>query len=293
MMFFLKILIGMIVFIITELFISQGAWAWGPAIHTVISCTILERIDQILPAIASMINSYSLQFIYGSMAADFFIGRGTKKKDGHSHNWDTGFRLLKESRDEREASYAYGFLSHLAADVVAHNYFVPDLINRLSMWRKIGHIYSEAVADKFVGPLYMRIARDILSMDQLSFDKMLKSVVRKSGRGLTTKRHLFTQSVKISDYLYCLPTTYLSNNNQKYKISSEYLVFMIELSYRLVKDLLSYPDSSPCLSHDPIGSNNLRIAGKGMVMSKLLNNRQPDRQFPVDPELLELLEDNE
>jgi hypothetical protein len=292
-MFLLKIFLTFTFLLFAELFISKGAWAWGPAIHTVIACTILDRIEQILPVIASVIGPHSLEYIYGSMAADFFLGKGIKKKEGHSHNWDTGFKLLEEAKDEKEAAIAYGFLSHLAADVVAHNYFVPDLLSRLSLWKKIGHLYSEAVADKFAGPLYIKIARDVLSMEQLDCDKMLKSVVRRNRRGLTTKRRIFTQSVKISDYLYCLPRVSLSNNSPKYRISNEYLIFMIELSYRLVKDLLSYPESSPCLSHDPIGSNNLKLAGQNGIMSRIFSNRQSDCQFPVDQELLELLEDYE
>ncbi len=287
-MFLLKILFSLFIFLFIQFFLSKGAWAWGPAIHTVISCTILDRIGQILPAIASMIGTYSLEYIYGSMAADFFLGRGNKWKEGHSHNWETGFQLLKEASDEREAAYAYGFLSHLAADVVAHNYFVPDLIHRLSVWKRIGHLYSEAVADRFVGPLYMRIARDVLSMEQLDCDKMLKSVIRRSRHGLRAKRHIFTQTVKISDYLYYLPKDPLTHHNNRYRISDEYLAFMIELSFRLVKDLLSFPDSSLCLYYDPIGSHNLRLASQNGIMSKLLNNHQPVYRFPVDQELLEL-----
>ncbi|MFC1867217.1 zinc dependent phospholipase C family protein [Thermodesulfobacteriota bacterium] len=287
-MLILKVLVSLTIFVLVEMIFSDSAWAWGPAIHTVISCSILDRVGQILPAIASIIEVFSLEYIYGSMAADFFIGRGYKKKKGHSHNWETGFRLLHEAKDEKEAAYAYGFLSHLAADVVAHNYFVPDLIHRVSTWKRMGHIYSEAVADKFVGPLYIRIAREVLNMEKLDCDKLLKSAVRRSRHGLKTKRRLFTQSVKISDYLYCLPRIPLTSKNSRYRISSEYLAFMIGLSYRLVNDLLSHPDSSPCLSHDPIGSQNLSLASQNGVISKLFNNKHPTYQFPVDQELLEL-----
>jgi len=275
-------------FIICQFIFATGAWAWGPAIHTVIACTILDDICQILPAIASIIQSFSLEYIYGSMAADFFIGKGQKKRDGHSHNWATGFSLLGKVADEREAAYAYGFLSHLAADVVAHNYFVPDLIHRVSTWKRVGHLYSEAIADRFVGPFYMKVARDVLCMDQLDCDDLLRSAVGRSRHGLKVKRHLFTQSVKVSDYLNCMPQFYLVSKNSRYQIPQEYLVFMIGLSYRLVKDLLSYPDSSPCLSHDPIGSRNLRLARKNGVLSRLLNNHHPTHSFPVDQELLKL-----
>jgi len=166
-MLMFKVIFTFSICIILQLVFAGSAFAWGPAIHTVIACRIIEEANHLLPAIASIIQSFSLEYVYGSMAADFFIGKGQKKKKGHSHNWASGFRLLDEVMDEREAAYAYGFLSHLAADIVAHNYFVPDAIHRVSTWKRAGHLYSEAIADYFVGPFYMRIARDILSMDQL------------------------------------------------------------------------------------------------------------------------------
>jgi hypothetical protein len=222
------------------------------------------------------------------MAADFFIGKGQKNRKGHSHNWDTGFRLLREAGDERDAAYAYGFFSHLAADVVAHNYFVPDLIHRVSNWKRIGHLYSEAIADYFVGPFYMKIARDILSMEQLDCDHLLKSAVGKSGNGLRARRHIFTQSVKLSDYIYCSPPMILLNIGFRYGISGEYINSMINISYRLVKDFLTNTDSSPCLSYDPIGSQNLRLAHRKGIFSKLVKISRPASRFPVDQELLEL-----
>ncbi|MBN1850541.1 MAG: zinc dependent phospholipase C family protein [Deltaproteobacteria bacterium] len=266
------------------IFVS-GAWAWGPAIHTVIACTILDELGQILPSIAHIIQSFSLEYIYGNMAADFFIGKGQKKRADHPHNWETGFRFLAGAKDEREAAYAYGFLSHLAADVVAHNYFVPELIHRFYTWKRIGHLRSEAMADQFAGSFYIRIAREILTMKELDCDALLKSVVKRNKHGLKARRSIFTQSVKISDYLYCLPRISFKRTQ---RVSEEYLVFMIDLSYRLVRNLLSYPDSSPCLAHDPIGSDNLQLASQNGVLSRLLNHHSPRYQFPVDQRLLRL-----
>jgi hypothetical protein len=285
-MFLLKIVFSLGIFIFIQLFFVSGAWAWGPAIHTVIACTVIDELGQILPSIAHIIQSFSLEYIYGNIAADFFIGKGQKKREGHSHNWETGFRFLTEAKSDREEAYAYGFLSHLAADVVAHNYFVPDLIHRLYTWKRIGHLRSEAIADQFAGSFYLRVAKEILTMKQLDCDALLKSVVKKNNHGLKARRNLFTQSVKLSDYLYCLPI--MSSKSRTPRISQEYLAFMVDLSYRLVKNFLSYPDSSPCLVHDPIGSENLQLASQNGVISRILNNHNPTYQFPIDQRLLRL-----
>jgi hypothetical protein len=285
-MLFIRIAIILSIITIKELMFSDGAWAWGPAVHTVISCNLLGSFSQILPGIASIIQSFPCEYIYGSMSADFFIGKGQKRKKGHSHNWETGFRFLSEVNSEKQTSYAYGFLSHLAADVVAHNYFVPDLVHRASRWRKMGHIYSEALADKSVDPMYLKIAMDVLAMDHRECDKLLRSASVRNGYGLKTKKRLFTQSVKISDFLYCLPV--ILDKEKRYNVEDEYMAFMIELSFKLVKDLLSYPDSSACLAHDPIGTDSLRLARQNGIFAKFFNGTQPSCQFPIAQELLEL-----
>lgn len=287
-MFFINIAVSFVVIFVLQIVFVDNAFAWGPAIHTVISCSILDSLGNILPNIAAILKQFPLEYIYGNMAADFFIGKGNKRKEGHSHNWEAGFSILGDSESEREAAYAYGFLSHLAADVVAHNYFVPDLIYRFIMLKKLGHFYSEAVADKSAGSFYLKMAADILSKKHLECDKMLKAAVLANSNGLKAKRHIFTQSVKVSDYLYDSPQFTFIYNHLRYKIPVDYIESMMTLSYKLVKDLLSNTSSSKCLSHDPIGEDNLKRASQNGLMSRIRNSRRYECKFPVDKELLEL-----
>ena len=97
-----KLLISFCFFVVYQLLFASGAYAWGPAIHTVIACSMLDQVSVILPSIAAIIKAFPLEYIYGNMAADFFIGKGQKKKKGHSHSWETGFRMLSEVKNEEE-----------------------------------------------------------------------------------------------------------------------------------------------------------------------------------------------
>ena len=274
--------------VLFDLFFANGAWAWGPAIHTAIGLKIIDEIAFLLPAVAKVIRAYPLQFLYGSLAADFFVGKGQKKKKGHSHNWETGFKFFEKTANDSEAAYGYGFFSHLAADVVAHNYFVPELIHAVSTWKRAGHIYWEAKADQSLGSSYTRTARNLLSIKELDCDHLLRSAVKTSRNGFRTRKHLFTQTVRLSDFLSYSQSLGLVNMGFRYQISEEYLSFMINLSYRLVKDFLTRPGSSLCLSYDPIGSENLRLASSNGILSKLFNTPQTVYQFTVDQELLKL-----
>ena len=83
-----------------DLFFANGAWAWGPAIHTAIGLKIIDGVTYLLPAVAKVIRAYPLQFLYGSLAADFFVGKGQKKKKGHSHNWETGFKFFEGTSND-------------------------------------------------------------------------------------------------------------------------------------------------------------------------------------------------
>lgn len=266
----------------------KDAWAWGPAMHTAIACGILQDGSVILPAIAAIIQSFPREFVYGSLAADFFVGKGTKPRKNHSHNWETAFRLLGKAKTDKQASYAYGFISHLAADVIAHNYFVPNLIHQVSTWRKMGHLYWEAKADYSLGPAYIGIAKEILVENELCCDGLLKAAVGKRRSGLKARRHIFTQTVKISDLLSGSLSMAVINIGTRYRIAPSYLLFMSNLSYEVVKDVLSRPYSSPCLSFDPIGSRNLQLAGRFAVLSRLLDFRRPRHEFKVARELLEI-----
>ncbi len=273
-----------------DLVLSSAAWAWGAAVHTAIACNVLENTAPLLTTVVEVIRAYPLEYLYGSLAADFFVGKGQKRKTGHSHNWETGFRCLTDARDDREASYAYGFLSHLAADVVAHNYFVPNLIHRASTWKRMGHLYWEARADLHMGGMYIRLAKEVLSMEHLGCDDMLKSAAGKRSNGLKTRRRIYTQSVKFTDYLQTLPSPALLERGPRYRISAEYLSFTLGLSYRLVRDLLSNPDTSPCLSFDPIGARNLLIAGRHRFLNRMRRAVRPHEGplFLVDKALLDM-----
>jgi hypothetical protein len=286
-MFFLKVVFALIGVSILELVFAEGAWAWGPAAHTVIACKMLEQTAQIMPFLANVLRTFPLEYLYGSLSADFFVGKSLKSKNGHSHAWDTGFRFLQKAEDEQEVAYAWGFLSHLAADIVAHNYFVPNLIQMLPTGKRMGHLYWEAKADYIVGPTYMRIAKEVLTMEHLGCDDLLKLAVGKKRNGLKARRHIFTHSVKINDFLYSQPLRF-SNKRLRYRLSQVYLSAMIGLSARLVKDILQNPETSACFSFDPIGSRNLRLASRHVVLSRLFNIPRPNHQFTVDQELLEI-----
>ncbi len=288
-MFFLKLIIFLGITVTTHLLWTENALAWGPAIHTITALSALDGVGSILPSIAGIIRSFPLEYIYGCLAADFFIGKGKNRRAGHPHNWEGGFNFLNEAGDDREEAFAYGFLSHLAADVVAHNFFIPNQINSHPAWSRKGHLYWEVKADSLVGPNYIKVARDVLRMDHKGCDELLKLMAGKRKNSIKAKKRIYTQSVKISDYLYATHDMFFGGKVLRWPEFHNYLALMVDLSCRLVKDFLRNPDSCPCLSYDPMGKQNLRLVRRRKrIFTKSFRTQHPGRRFTLDKELLKL-----
>ena len=52
-----------------------------------------------------------------------------------------GLEIYDKARDEALKSFALGYLAHLAADTVAHNFFVPRYLIIASRTSGVGHSY--------------------------------------------------------------------------------------------------------------------------------------------------------
>ncbi len=287
-MFFSKLILSFCLFVIVQLLCAKNALAWGPGAHTVIALNMLYDAGPLLPAIAGIITSFPREYLYGCLAADFFVGKSKMKKASHPHNWQGGFKFLREANDDREAAYAYGFLSHLAADVVAHNFFVPNMISEYRALRKKSHLYWEIRTDYLVGLEYTKIAKDVLSMDHKGCDDLLKVISGKRKNGLGARKLIFTQTVKISDRAYATRHMFFPERMISRHGFRDYAAFMVGLSSRVVKGFLRHPETSPCLTHDPIGIRNLGLAKRNKPYTKVFNIRRPNKPFTVDNKLLEL-----
>jgi len=273
---------------IIDLLICRSALAWGPGVHTVIALRSLEGADNILSAIGAIILSNPLEYLYGSLAADFFLMKGHLKSTRHAHHWEGGFALLKEADTEKEKAYAYGFLAHLAADVIAHNIFIPNLVHIFPNKRGGAHLYWELRADYVVGPVYTRIARNVLSTDQHACDDILRSIVSTRKKGLRTRKKIYTQSVKISDYLYDTVPALFARSTLRWDGFREYSLRMVMVSSLFVTEFLRDPFHSICLKYDPNGRVRLRQSRRKGFLARFLRSRRPYLAVPRSGEIFRI-----
>ncbi len=270
------------------LIFPQSAHAWGPGVHTLAALDVLNEVALTMPSVARVIKAFPLEYMYGSLAADFFIGKSRSRSKKHLHNWEGGFRFLEEASGDREEAYAYGFLSHLAADVIAHNFFVPGLIHTHVHRAPRGHLYWEVMADYLIGPPYLKIASDVLSMDHRGCDEILFLINGNGRNGLKAKKRLFAHSVKLSDYLCETQHLFFSERVSRQGFFHSYLASMVRTSCHVVKDFLNHPDTSPCLGYDPMGQRNIRLAKHERLLSRFFGRSRPTQSFTLDKGLLKL-----
>jgi len=64
------------------------------------------NLDLVPVSVASLITQFPNTYLYGCLSADFFVGKGTKGKPGHSHNWDSAFRLADAAHSPQLMAHA-------------------------------------------------------------------------------------------------------------------------------------------------------------------------------------------
>lgn len=126
---------------------GEPACAWGPATHIGLAGSVLDQLGLLPFGVAAVLGRHRLAYLFGSMATDVVFAKRLSRVRQFCHHWSTGFRLLEEASDERARAFAYGYLSHLAADTVAHGKFVPRQIVISGSSMNLGHLYWELRAD--------------------------------------------------------------------------------------------------------------------------------------------------
>lgn len=101
------------------------AFAWGLVTHLQIGRSLLAQSGDLLATHAPAILQFPMVYLYGSIAPDRFLAKNLKSYREHTHNWDRAFSMLRHAGTDDLKAFSLGYLSHLAADVIAHNLFVP------------------------------------------------------------------------------------------------------------------------------------------------------------------------
>lgn len=264
------------------LFSDEAAYAWGVGMHMMHGSTLLQNLQWLTGSLVQVLRAFPRDFLYGCVSADIFIGKGSKYHADHCHNWSTARRLLQQADDPRLQSFACGYIAHLAADIIAHNVYVPNQLYLTSSTTRLGHIYWELRADEFADQKYWKQVLDILSGANDQSDRFVQEIVKKDLVSFDMKKKLFTHAVKLYDLGKRQQAVSLVSRNSRWDVPQQYVQSLNRKCLNLIVNVLNHPEDSICYRYDPIGSQRLAEAKRLRQFSKRIHRKEPT-DYIFDP----------
>ena len=176
--------------------------AWGPGTHLELADRVLRRKRELLPPrVAKVLTEHRDAYLYGNLAADIINIKNFGGHHNHCHRWTIvdDFRATDPDDPVVEA-FALGYLSHLAADTIAHNHFVPYHLVRFARTKGLGHLYWEMSADRFVPEKQWHRVRHMKANRELDhLDELINTAVPKKALSMRTNKLLFNHVLLISE----------------------------------------------------------------------------------------------
>src|SRR5436190_7364159 len=236
------------------------AYAWTPGTHIFLGEAVMRSLALLPQAIADLIGGFPYDFLYGSIAADTSIAKKYAAAGRHSHSWNVGLEIYGEAGAERMRAFGLGYLAHLAADTVAHNYFVPHQLAITSTTTALGHSYWESRFDTHIGERYSRRAREVILLDHSASDEHLDRILSPTIFSTPTNRRIFRGMVYVADTESWQRVFHLVSEKSRWDLQQKDVALYMSRSYDYIVDLLNRFDAAEPFALDPAGTRALREA---------------------------------
>jgi hypothetical protein len=242
---------------------ADPAWAFGPATHIFIGRQLLDLLALLPASLAELIRAHPQSFLYGSVAADISFAKKYVPAGRHCHFWHVGEEILGQATNDRLRAVAFGYLSHLAADTIAHNYFVPRQLLLTSSTKGLGHGYWEHRFDAHLGDEYSTIAREVvMDYDHSEADNLFDRVLSGTIFSFETNRRIFRGMIRVQDSDRWRSAFDRVRQKSRWDLSDDTVQLYLQLSFDYVVDFLLRRKTSIAATLDPIGEFNLSLAKK-------------------------------
>ncbi|MEO6445133.1 MAG: zinc dependent phospholipase C family protein [Gemmatimonadaceae bacterium] len=236
------------------------ALAWTPGTHVFLGEALLASSHLLPGPVADLLRAFPYEFLYGSIAADTSIAKKYASTGRHCHSWNVGFEIFDKARDEPLRAFSLGYLAHLAADVVAHNYFVPKQLAVTSSTEAIGHSYWENRFETHLGDRSARRARELILLDHTRSDTHLDRILSPTIFSTPTNRRIFRGMVRVTDMESWQRIFQLAAEHSRFDLPSHEVGAYLARSFDFVVDLLIRMDKADPFTLDPSGEHRLRLA---------------------------------
>jgi len=174
--------------------------SWGPGNHLEFALRVLRARRKLPPEVARLLRAERAAYLYGNIAADIINFKGYGGHYNHCHRWTIVREMRARAESAAEEAFALGYLSHLAADTIAHNHFVPYHLARYARSKGLGHLYWEMRADGLVPEGHWRIVTTLKQDRALdALDRLVNEAVPRKAFSMRTNKLLFNHVLLISE----------------------------------------------------------------------------------------------
>lgn len=265
--------------------LPDTVWAWGPATHLELGYAVLSNANLLASPVRLLLETFPYDFLYGNVSADIVVGKNLVEELKHCHNWKVGFKLLKKANGNSQRAFALGYLSHLAADTVAHNHFIPEMMIRSFSTRTLRHIYWEmrfdALSDKRVWQLPQKMIKEIHEDN----DRLLDSIIEDTPLSFRTNKTIFSSMMSLQRFQQWHRMLNLLSNRSRWTLRKEDKEKYFIASFEAVMGLLNHEHKAPCIKKDPTGKHNLNAAKYMRKKLKTIQKEGKDWQEALDSAL--------
>jgi len=237
-----------------------AAYAWTPGTHIFLGEAIMRSLSLLPSSIAGIISAFPYDFLYGSIAADTSIAKKYAAAGRHCHSWAVGLEIYQEAEPESMRAFGLGYLAHLAADTVAHNYFVPHQLAITSTTSALGHSYWESRIDTHVGERFSRRAREIILLDHSASDGHLDRILSPTIFSTPTNRRIFRGMVYVTDTESWQRIFQMVSEKSRWDLPQNRVEAYMTRSYEYIIDFFNRFETSEPFTLDPSGLQALRDA---------------------------------
>ncbi len=239
--------------------VPTPAHAWSPGTHIFLGESVLANLGQLPPWIAELLRAFPYDFLYGNIAADTSIAKKYAPVGRHCHSWQVGQEIFDLAESEPLRAFGLGYLSHLAADAVAHNFFVPRQLVVAAGATGLGHSYWESRFETHLGDQYARTAMDVIRLDHAGAERHLDEILSPTIFSVRTSRRLFQGMVGITETRSWQRAFRVVSTNSRYDLTDAEVDRNMGVAFHLVMDMLGSNDAK-ARQLDPSGEASLKLA---------------------------------
>lgn len=232
----------------------ESAYAWGPITHIVHGSSILANLTSLPGSLQTLLAAYPDNYLYGCIGADIIQAKAyTRDVATHCHSWPIAWRIVASADDDSERAFAWGYMTHLAADIVSHNHFVPSNLLRSFDKRTLGHAYWEARADALQDDQYWHRARRVLRQDFADCDRLVEEVVDYTLFSFKTNKKIFDSLMSLSKLEQWKSLVARVNNRSRFEMQRTTVDEYNQICIASASDLLTHGTDSYTQYQDATG----------------------------------------